>query len=98
MPFIVTNGSNKVKTNALVDAGSDLMLITSELAKQLNLKDISQKLEISNVMSTAKAIASKPVKSVIKSPSRNDKYRKHMGNWWKPLKRQRKTSTVNGSI
>ena len=56
------------------------MLITSELAKQLNLKDISQKLEISNVMSTAKTIASKPVKSVIKSPSRNDKNRKHMGN------------------
>lgn len=56
LPF-VTNGSNKVKTNALLDAGSDSMFITSELAKQLNLKDISQKLEISNVMSTAKTIA-----------------------------------------
>lgn len=99
LPFIVTNGSNKVKTNALLDAGSDSMFITSELAKQLNLKDISQKLEISNVMPTAKTIAWKPVKrSVIKSPSRNDKNRKHIGNWWKPLKCQRKTSTVNGSI
>lgn len=57
LPFIVTNGSNKVKTNALLDPGSDSMFITSELAKQLNLKDISQKLEISNVMSTAKTIA-----------------------------------------
>ena len=60
-PFIVTNGSNQVKTNALPDIGSDTTLIIADLAKQVNLKGISQKMEISNVTSAAKAIPSKLV-------------------------------------
>ena len=40
LPVIVTNGSNQVKTKALLDTGSDTTLITAELAKQLNLKGI----------------------------------------------------------
>ena len=60
-PFIVTNGSNQVKTSALPDIGSDTTLIISDLAKQVNLKGISQKMEISNVTSAAKTIPSKLV-------------------------------------
>lgn len=56
----VTNWSNQVKNNALLDTGSDSTLITSE-PKQVNLKGISQKLEISNVISSAKSIPSKLV-------------------------------------
>ena len=61
LPVIVTNGSNQVKTSALLDTGSDSVLITSELAKQLNPKGISQKLKISNVISSPKTILSKLV-------------------------------------
>ena len=60
-PFIVTNGSNQVKTNALPDIGSDTTLIIADLAKQVNLKGIIQKMEISNVISAPKAIPSKLV-------------------------------------
>ena len=49
------------KANALPDIGSDTTLIISDLAKQVNLKGISQKMEISNVTSAAKAIPSKLV-------------------------------------
>ena len=49
------------KANALPDIGSDTTLIISDLAKQVNLKGISQKMEISNVISAAKAIPSKLV-------------------------------------
>ena len=61
LPVIVTNGSNQVKTSTLLDTGSDSVLITSELAKQLNPKGISQKLKISNVISSPKTILSKLV-------------------------------------
>lgn len=61
LPVIVTNGSNQVKTSALLDTGSDSVLITSELAKQLNPKGISQKLKISNVISSPKTMLSKLV-------------------------------------
>ena len=58
---VATNGLNQVKTNALLDTGSNSTLITSELTKQLNLKSISQKLEISNFISICKIIPSKIV-------------------------------------
>ena len=44
LPVTVTNGSNQVKNNTMLDSGSDSTLITSELAKQLNLKSICQTL------------------------------------------------------
>ena len=65
LPVIVTSSSNQVKTNALLDTGSDSTLITSKLAKQLNLKGINQKLEISNVIS--KTIPSKLVNFSVSS-------------------------------
>ena len=68
LPVIVANGLHPAKINALQDTGSDSTLATSELAKQLNLKSISQKLKISSVISTAKT---KPQKLVIFSVSSN---------------------------
>ena len=51
---------------SVVYTGSYLTLITSDLEKQLNVKGISQKLEISNVISTAKAISLKLVNFSVK--------------------------------
>ena len=51
VPVIIKNGNKSVKTNALLDSGSDVTLINKDLALKLNLIRDSEVLNICNVIS-----------------------------------------------
>ena len=55
------NGDKTFRANALLDSGSDSMLISKELADKLNLCSGERSLTITNVMSTKLKIKSKLV-------------------------------------
>ena len=52
MPVILSNGSFKVKTNALLDRGSGSTLVSQDIAHKMRLKGENRQLQISNVFNT----------------------------------------------
>ena len=61
VPVIIKNGNKSVKTNALLDSGSDVTLISKDLALKLNLIRDSKVLNICNVISEVSKVECKPV-------------------------------------
>ena len=49
IPVILSNGSFKVETNALLDSESDLILVSQDTADKLRLKRENRQFQISNV-------------------------------------------------
>ena len=56
-----------IKTNTLLDTGSESIFITTSIAKQLCLKGIDQEISLSNVMSNRKTFQAKLVNLDISS-------------------------------
>ena len=67
IPLILTNGSFKVKTNALLDSGSDSTLVSQDTADKLRLNGENRQLQISNVFNTQISHLSKLVEFNISS-------------------------------
>ena len=61
VPVIIKNGNKSVKTNALLDSGSDVTLINKDLASKLNLSGDSKVLNICNAISEVSKVECKPV-------------------------------------
>ena len=53
IPVKVKHGANTTVVNALLDSGLDTALITSDLAKALNLKGKQRTLNIANAISSS---------------------------------------------
>ena len=62
IPVTLLIDKRKIKTNALLDTGSDSTFITTNIAKELCLKGIDQEISFSNVMSSKKRLQSKLIK------------------------------------
>ena len=67
MPDILSNESFRVKTNALLDNGSDSTLVCQDTVEKLALKGENRKLQKSNVFKTQTKHLSKLVKFNISS-------------------------------
>ena len=67
VPLIIKNGNKSVKTNALLDSGSDVTLINKDLASKLNLRGDSKVLNIRNAISAVSKVECKPVEFQISS-------------------------------
>jgi len=65
IPVLLTNGQFSVKTNAILDSGSDSTLIRTDTANALNLNGKHQPLKISNVMNQQVTLPSKKVSFMI---------------------------------
>ena len=61
IPVNLINGKKTIKTNALLDTGSDSTFITNDIVRQLCLKGIDQEISLFNVMSRKKTFQSKLV-------------------------------------
>ena len=72
LPVTLIKGKRTIKTNALLDTGSDCTFITTNIAKQLCLKGINQEISLSNVMSNRKAFKSKLVNLDISSNTNSE--------------------------
>ena len=51
IPVILSNRIKNIKTNALLDSGSDITLISREVRSKLESKGLEKKLNINNVLS-----------------------------------------------
>ena len=67
LPVTISNGENSIKTNALLDCGSDTTLVSKNLADKLNLKGKSLNLNITNVLTSSSHLKSKSVTFFIHS-------------------------------
>ena len=61
VPVIIKNGNKSVKTNTLLDSGSDVTLINKDLASKLNLSGDSKVLNMCNTISEVSKVECKPV-------------------------------------
>ena len=61
VPVIIKNGNKSVKTNVLLDSGSDVTLIYKDLASKLNLSGDSKVLNKCNSISEVSKVECKPV-------------------------------------
>ena len=73
LPVKVSNGKRTVKTNALLDAGADSMLIREDIAKQLDLHGNSRNLKIHNAFLKSKTVESKLVNFSVSSKDHPEK-------------------------
>ena len=67
VPVIIKNGNKSVKTNALLDSGSDVTLINKDLGSILNLSAENKVLNICNALSEVLKVECKPVEFQISS-------------------------------
>ena len=67
VPVIIKNGNKSVKTNALLDSGSDVTLINKDLASKLNLSGDSKVRNKCNSISEVSKVECKPVEFQILS-------------------------------
>ena len=67
VPVIIKNGNKSVKTNALLDSGSDVTLINKDLGSILNLSGENKVLNICNAISEVLKVECKPVEFQISS-------------------------------
>ena len=67
VPVIIKNGNNSVKTNALLDSGSDVTLRNKDLASKLNLCGDRKVLNICTATSEVSNVECKPVEFQISS-------------------------------
>ena len=51
IPVIVSNGSKSIRTNALLDTGSDSTFVTYHISQKLNLQGKTQQISLGNVLS-----------------------------------------------
>ena len=75
IPVTLISGKRAIKTKALLDTGSDSTFITTDITKQLCLKEIDQEISLSNVMSSKKTFQSKLVNLEISSNSNSEKFK-----------------------
>ena len=61
IPITISNGTKYIKTNALVDTGSDVTLLKSDIAKKLGLNGDYKNLQITNAISKTSELESKHV-------------------------------------
>ena len=69
IPTIVSNGTKYIKTNALLDTGSDATLLKSDIAKKLGLNSDYKNLRITNVISKTSELELKHVSFKVSSES-----------------------------
>ena len=67
IPVKISNSSETLEVNALLDSGSDVTLITTKIADQLQLKGEMRRLNISNTISKSVTVKSKLVNFSISS-------------------------------
>ena len=61
LPVKVSNESQTVEVNALLNAGSDTTIITSKLADQLKIKGVKKDLNVSSAISEPVTVVSRLV-------------------------------------
>ena len=59
LPVKVSNGSQTVEVNALLDAGSEMTIITSKLADELQIKGVKKDLNISSAIAEPVTVVSR---------------------------------------
>ena len=59
IPITILNGTKYIKTNTLLDTGSDATLLKSNIAKKLELTDDCKNLRITNFISKTSELESK---------------------------------------
>ena len=69
IPIIISNGTKYIKTNALLDTGSDATLLKSDIAKKLGLNSDYKNLRITNAISKTSELESKHVSFKVSSES-----------------------------
>ena len=67
VPVIIKNGNESVKSNTLLDSGTDIALINKDLASKLNLSEDSKVLNICNAISQVSKVECKPAEFQISS-------------------------------
>ena len=67
IPVIVSNRSKSIRTNALLDTGSDSTFVTSDISQKLNLQGKTQQISLCNVLSNKDTFNSKLVDFEISS-------------------------------
>ena len=67
LPVIVSNWSKPIRTNALLDTGSDSKFVTSDISQKLNLQGKIQQIFLCDVLSNKDTFNSKLVDSEISS-------------------------------
>ena len=67
IPDIVSNGSKSIRTNALLDTGSDSTFVTSDISQKLSLQGKTQQISLCNVLSNKDTFNSKLVDFEISS-------------------------------
>ena len=59
LPVKVSNGSQTVEVNALLDTGSDTTIMTSKLADELQIKGVKEDLNISSAIAEPVTVVSR---------------------------------------
>ena len=67
LPVKVSNGSQTVEVNALLDTGSDTTIITSKLADELQIKGVKEDLNISSAIAEPVTVVSRLANSSLSS-------------------------------
>ena len=68
----ISNGTKYIKTNVLLDAGSDATLLKNDIAKKLGLNGDYKNLRITNAISKTSELESKQVSFKVSSESHRD--------------------------
>ena len=74
IPVILKSGETCIRTNALLDTGSDATLVRSDIANYLKLDGITQNLKIANAVLNQKLLQYKLVSFEIYSDSQPDHF------------------------
>ena len=74
IPVILKSGETCIRTNALLDTGSDATLVRSDIANYLKLDGVTQNLKIANAVLNQKPLQSKLVSFEIYSDSQPDPF------------------------
>ena len=61
IPITISNGANYIKTNALLETGSEATLLKGDIAKKIGINGDCKTLRITNVISETLEIESKQV-------------------------------------
>ena len=61
IPITISNGANYIKTNALLETGSEATLLKGDIAKKIGINGDCKTLRITNVISETSEIESKQV-------------------------------------
>ena len=69
IPITISNGTKYIKTNVLLDAGSDATLLKNDIAKKLGLNGDYKNLRITNAISKTSELESKHVSFKVSSES-----------------------------